>query len=207
MYPLPKRKGGIESHRDVTDHPTFAANSVLDTHLKLRSNNYTIYSCRLAALEQRSSGAPPAKRSAPTPSTGAAASGPSRAAPSHQQTSSQALPESNTNAVNSGGDRVYAPLLESVATGPVAQALSLAAEGSLATMLEELMATNPRASDSKTIAGGKLRDKTLLLDNPAVQRDQKRRSGGGQVLTAALATRKEQKRQGLYNMKNAANLT
>lgn len=94
-----------------------------------------------------------------------------------------------------------------MATGPVAQALGLAAEGSLATMLEDLMATNPRASDSKNIAGGKLRDKTLLLDNPAVQRDQKRRGGGGLPLTTHLASRKEQRRQGLYNIKNAANLS
>jgi len=158
-------------------------------------------------LEQRSAGAPPAKKPASAASSGAAPSVPSRASPAQQQTSSQRPPpESTATAVNSRGDGVYAPLLETVATGPVAQALRFAAEGSLATMLEELMATNPRASDSKNVAGGKLRDKTLLLDNPAVQRDQKRRGGGGLPLTKHLATRKEQRRQGLYDVKNAATL-
>ena len=69
------------------------------------------------------------------------------------------------------------------------------------------MSTNPRASDSKNITGGKLRDKTLLLDNPAVKRDQKRRGGGGLPLTTHLASRKEQRREGLYDLKNTANLT
>jgi hypothetical protein len=159
-------------------------------------------------LEQRSTGAPPAKKTIPTASA-AGPSAPCRAGPSQQQQpSSQAPPESTTFSVQTaGGDCVYAPLLESVSSGPVAQALGLTAEGSLATMLEELMATNPRASDSKNIAGGKLRDKTLLLDNPAVKRDQKRRGGGGPPLTTHLATRKEQHKQGLYDMKKTANLT
>lgn len=74
-------------------------------------------------------------------------------------------------------------------------------------MLEELMVTNRRASNAKSIVGGKLRDKTLLLDNPAVQRHQGRRSGGGPTLTAKLASRKEQRRQGLCDLKNASNLT
>jgi hypothetical protein len=158
-------------------------------------------------LEQRSTGAPLTKKATLAASSGAAQSAPSRTTPDQQQTSSQKPPpEGTTPAVHPRGDGVYASLLETVATGPVAQSLRFTAEGSLATMLEELMATNPRASDSKTIAGGKLRDKTLLLDNPAVQRDQKRRGGGGLPLTTHLATRKEQRRQGLYNIKNAANL-
>lgn len=77
----------------------------------------------------------------------------------------------------------------------------------MATVLESLMSTNPRASDARAVAGGKLRDRTLLLDNPSAARQQGRRGGGGAVLTAGLAPRKEQRRQGLYDLKNAPNLT
>jgi len=70
-------------------------------------------------------------------------------------------------------------------------------------MLQELMATNPRASDARAIAGGKLRDKALLLDNPDVKQEPGRRGGHGHgpVLTSKLATRKEQRAAGLYDIK------
>ena len=164
------------------------------------------------ALEQRSAAAAaaPAKRPATAASTGGAPS--STAAPLAHASSSHltsqpslARPESTT-ALRAGGDQVYAPLIDSIASGPVAASIKLAVDGSLAGMLEDLMVTNLRASNARSIVGGKLRDKTLLLDNPAVQRQQGRRGGGGPTLTGTLANRKEQRRQGLYDLKNAADL-
>ena len=183
--------------------------------------------CRLAALEQRSTGtAPPPKRMASTSAAAAAPTRPSSSSkpPSSRPPSSQsqqhhharrttaaAAPSSSARAgiaaAPAASDFVYAPLSNTVASGPVAQPLGLAVEGSLSTMLQELLATNPRAADGRAIAGGKLRDKTLLLDNPAVQREQGRRRGGGPILTTKLANRKEQRQKGLYDLKNAQNLT
>lgn len=73
-------------------------------------------------------------------------------------------------------------------------------KGSLATVIQDLMSTNPRTSNARAITSGRLRDRTLMLDNPAVQREQGKRSGGGVNLTNHLATKNLQKRKGLYSL-------
>jgi hypothetical protein len=77
----------------------------------------------------------------------------------------------------------------------------------IAALLEGLLATNPRASDARVIAGGRLKDRALLLENPVGKRDAaaapRRGAGGRSRLAAGLATRRQQKAAGLYDLRSA----
>lgn len=170
---------------------------------------------RLAALEQKSisKGPDAAKRganttSAPTAHIPAAEVRPLRPQPPspQQQVKQPKLPPTPTTTTTF----IYAPLPDAIASGPAAAPLGLNNNNSsLAQTIDELLKTNPhRTTNTDGIVDGKLKDKTLLLDNPPVTRHQGRRSGQGQILTRSLATRKEQRRQGLYDVhKSAPSLT
>lgn len=100
------------------------------------------------------------------------------------------------------GTKWYAPLSGDLSSGGAALALSLdKSKGSITEMLHELMATNPRASDARAIAGGKLKDRTLMLDNPAMQRKQSRHHRGGHDLISKLLRPKQYKAMDMYDIR------
>lgn len=71
-------------------------------------------------------------------------------------------------------------------------------------LLEQLMATNPRAFDARAAIGLKVQDRTVMLDNPGGQRQQQGQRGRRPSrLTAQLASKREQRRQGLYQLQGA----
>lgn len=70
-------------------------------------------------------------------------------------------------------------------------------------LLEQLMATNPRAFDAKAAIGLKVQDRTVMLDNPAGQKPGGAGRRPGSRWTAQLAGRKAQRQRGLYQLSGA----
>lgn len=75
-------------------------------------------------------------------------------------------------------------------------------------LLEGLMRTNPRAFDARAAIGLKVQDRTVLLDNPvkaqqAQQQQQASAGGRGCGAAARLASRKQQRALGLYQLQGA----
>lgn len=95
--------------------------------------------------------------------------------------------------------RFYDPLSKEIGSGPAAAALELGEQNrGILAVLGGLLTTNPRTTDAKLMASGKIKDRTFLLDNPAVKRHQGRRSRGGQNFSAGLLHRKEYCEKGIY---------
>ncbi|PSC76792.1 ribonuclease P subunit p29 [Micractinium conductrix] len=100
----------------------------------------------------------------------------------------------------------YARLDEGIAHGPAAEALQLpqpeANTQVVTSLLERLMATNPRAFDARAAIGLKVSDRSIMLDNPMGQRQAA--AGGGQQRgsrwTGTLASRAQQRKLGLYQL-------
>lgn len=71
-------------------------------------------------------------------------------------------------------------------------------------LLEQLMATNPRAFDARAAIGLKVADRTVMLDNPAGHKaGPARRAGPGSRWASQLAGKAAQRRLGLYQLRTA----
>jgi hypothetical protein len=107
-------------------------------------------------------------------------------------------------------DPPYNRLDAGIATGPAAEAMRLppADPGSqvVTRLLEDLMATNPRAFDARAAIGLKVQDRTVMLDNPAGQKQKQQRRQQPSRWTSRLASKAQQRRLGLYDLQ-AAGLT
>ncbi|EFN57778.1 hypothetical protein CHLNCDRAFT_57293 [Chlorella variabilis] len=98
----------------------------------------------------------------------------------------------------------YNRLEDAIATGPAAGAMDLPPPqpGSqvVSELLVSLMATNPRAFDARAAIGLKVQDRTVMLDNPAGQKQQRRRRQQPSRWAAQLASKAQQRRLGLYQL-------
>ena len=182
--------------------------------------------CRLAALEQTlAAGGGGTQKRPPRPSQqqeqqpGRSAARPAALAPPAGGSSGPriSLPSQGPapQAVAAVPERSADPLYVRLDTlglagssGPLAVALGLPAAAEardgrvISSLLEDLLATNPRAFDARAAIGLKVQDRTLLLDNPVRGvaggarggRRQRRHFGG------RLATRRQRRELGLYEL-------
>ncbi|KAL4425567.1 hypothetical protein ABPG75_009583 [Micractinium tetrahymenae] len=104
---------------------------------------------------------------------------------------------------------LYRRLDDAIAAGPAAEALQLpqpeANTQVVTALLEQLMATNPRALDTRAAIGLKVADRSVLLDNPVGRKaaGQAGKAGAASRRTAQLASKSAQRRLGLYQLRSA----